>query len=248
MRTAALLLVIGLLLMGAVAAFAPATLVDRRLAALTDGNLRIAEAQGTVWAGRGTLTDARGSWQLPLAWQLSAAAITRGMVEASIAPVAGTTPAGMVRVDGSDVSLSQFAVEVPAIALAAALPARDAVALGGVIVVSTPAFAFDGTRGTGSLDATWRNARGHVAGRTLDLGTIDVTLAPQDVRLAGRVVNRGGDVKLDAAIALAAKVLTVDGTLAPNTGAGPDVASMLSALGPVDAAGRVRITYRGRLR
>ena len=55
MRAAALGIVGCALLVAAFAAFAPATLVDRRVAAATGGKLRVVDAEGTVWTGRGAL-------------------------------------------------------------------------------------------------------------------------------------------------------------------------------------------------
>ncbi len=248
MRFAAFLLVAGLLLVAAIAGFAPATLVDGRLANATEGRLRIADAQGTVWMGRGVLTDARGVWRMPLAWRLAPMALARGDLEVALSPVAGATPAGLIRVGGSGAALSQFAALLPAQALAAMLPAGDAIAIGGTVALSTPTFTFDGTRGTGALAAGWRNARVHVGGRSLDLGAVNLTLAAQDRRFSGRFGNSGGEIRVDGTLTIAADALTIDGTLTPAPGAPADVVRLLAALGPADGSGAVRLAYRRSLR
>ena len=248
MRVAAYLLVAGVLFVAAIAGFAPATLVDARVATLSEGQLRIADARGTVWNGRGVLTDARGAWQMPLTWRLSPLALARGVVEVELAPVAGTMPTGLIRIDGGGVSLARFSAEIPAQALAALLPAREAIALGGTIALSMPAFSFAGTRGSGTIAANWRHARVRTGGRALDLGAVNLALAAQDTRLSGRIGNSGGDVRLDGTATIAANSLTIDGTLTPAPDAPADVARLLAALGPADGNGAVRVAYRGNLR
>lgn len=248
MRVVGYLLIAGLLLVTAIAGFAPATLVDGRLAAMSEGRLRIANAQGTIWDGRGVLSDAQGAWRMPLAWRLAPVALAGGAIEVTLRPVDGATPAGVIRVDGAGASLSQFGAEIPAQAFAALLPAPEAIALGGAIGVSAPLFSFDGGRGTGALAANWRNARVNAAGRSLDLGTVNLALAAQDARLSGKIGSNGGDVRLDGTVTIGANALTFDGTLSPAPGAPADVARMLAALGPADGNGAVRIAYRGTLR
>ena len=86
MRLRFALPVVLLLLVVAVAALAPARLVDARLAQATDGRLRLADAAGTVWRGEGIVTDARGALRLPVTWQLSPLAVLAGTAVFSVAP------------------------------------------------------------------------------------------------------------------------------------------------------------------
>ncbi len=248
MRVAAFLVAAIGLFAAAIAAFAPATLVDARLASLSEGQLRISDASGTIWSGHGALTDMGGTWRMPLAWRLSPMTLARGAPAVTLLPVAGATPAGTISADGNGASLSQFSAELPAHALAALLPAREAIALGGTIAVAAAAFSFDGTRGAGALSATWRGARVQAGGRSLDLGTVQLALLPQDRRLSGTISNSGGDVRMNGTATLADNALTVDGTLAPTPNAAADVAGLLSTLGPADGNGAVRVGYRGKLR
>ena len=69
MRAVAVLVAL-VLLAAALAALAPATLIDARVAARTRDRVRLAEASGTVWSGEGTLADAAGRWRLPVSWRL----------------------------------------------------------------------------------------------------------------------------------------------------------------------------------
>ena len=113
------------LLIAAFAVFAPATLVDRRLAAVSGGKLRVLAAEGTVWRGRGALGDAAGTWRLPVAWTVDATALARGTLAVALAPPAGAaSPRGRIDVAGDALALRDAVVDVPAAALASALPAR----------------------------------------------------------------------------------------------------------------------------
>ena len=58
------------IIVGALAAFAPASLLDARIASATDGRLRVAETSGSLWRGSGLLGAADGRWRIPVAWTL----------------------------------------------------------------------------------------------------------------------------------------------------------------------------------
>lgn len=249
MRTVAFVVAALGFLLAAAAIFAPATLVDRRLASATAGRLRVAEASGTVWNGSGLLTDADNTWRVPLAWDVSAGALLRGVLHMTLVPVgAAATPRGTIDVARDSASLHEMAFDVAASALSAALPSRNAVALGGTVSLESPAFEWNGERGTGTLNARWRGARLVAAGSSANLGTVDVTLAPQDNRLAGHIGSAGGDVQIDGAITVAGAAVSVDAAVTPAPSAPPAIARALAALGTPDGNGTVRIAWRGSLR
>ncbi len=52
MKLIAVLVAFAVLVVAAAAAFAPATLLDMRLDAATQGQLRLTNAEGSVWNGR----------------------------------------------------------------------------------------------------------------------------------------------------------------------------------------------------
>ena len=79
-------LVIGagaILLAAALIIEAPATLLDRRVADLTDGRIRIAAATGTVWRGAGELTLLPDGVRIPIAWRLEPMPLLRGVLAGS---------------------------------------------------------------------------------------------------------------------------------------------------------------------
>ena len=245
MKSAAVAIVGFALLLGAIAAFAPASLIDRRLAAVSSAKLRVADAAGTVWSGTGILTDATGSWRVPVGWSVSALALARGAFNVTLLPAAGATPRGTIDIATNAATLRDVVVELPATVLASALPSRAAIVLGGTVTLTAPAFAWNDERGNGALNAQWRDARLVVAGTNADLGTVDVTLEPQGQQLAGSIGNSGGDVRIAGTIGIASTAIGVDAQIAPVPSTPAPVVRALAALGTPDSAGAVRIAWRG---
>lgn len=236
-------------LLAAVAAFMPAALVDRRLDAATAGRIRLADAAGTVWEGRGAVTDAAGTWRAPLAWSISKADVLRNVHAVSLRPIDGAaTPHGTVEVIDDGARVHDLAVEAPAQALAALLPVRALPVLGGTIAVSAADFAWTAKEKSGRIDAQWRGARLVSGDAQADLGTVTLSATPQGAALSGRIANTGGDVRLDGTVAVADGSVSVDGTIAPAAGAPPHIVRALAALGTPDAGGAVRIAWRASLR
>lgn len=248
MRAAAIAVVGFGLLLAALAAFAPATLVDRRVAAATAGKLRLADAAGTVWSGAGTLTDTGNTWRLPVAWRTSPIALATGGLQLALAPADGAaSPRGTLDLRSGGGALRDLVVDIPAAALAVLLPARSNVALGGTVAFASPDFGWTGEHRSGALNARWRDARLFAGGALADLGTVDVSLSAQDQRLTGRIGNSGGDVRIDGTFNVAGGVASVDATVAPAPAAPPQIARALAILGAPDANGAVRVAWRGAL-
>lgn len=237
------------LLVLAIAAFAPAALLDRRIATATGGKVRLVDASGTVWNGRGALANEAGTWRSPIAWNVAWTALVKGALAVTFEPAAGaTTPRGTLDAATTGIALRDVTIELPASALADALPGRAPVVLGGTVTIAAGAFAWDGPRGSGALDARWRDARLVAAGTVASLGTVDVAFVPQDGGLRGRVTNSGGDVRIDGTVTLAASGGTADVLATPQPGAPDAVARALAALGTPDGSGAVRISWRGGAR
>lgn len=248
MKSAAGAIVGFVVLLVAIAAFAPASLIDRRLAANSSGKLRMSDAAGTVWNGTGILTDATGSWRVPVGWSVSVPALARETFSITLLPTSDATPRGTIAFATDAAALREVAVELPAALLASALPGRGAIVLGGNLTFTASAFDWNGERGGGALNARWRDARLVAAGTTADLGTVDVVLEPQGNRLAGRIGNSGGDVRIDGTMTFAATAISVDVEIAPLPATPPAVVRALAALGTPDSAGAVRVAWRGSLR
>src|SRR5436309_14117627 len=99
----------------ALAAFAPASWLDRRLVSATDGKVRLNDAEGTIWRGRGTLSDARGTWKIPLAWQFAPWPLLRGALDVELTSLGeADAPRGRLRFEESTVELRGLRARAPA--------------------------------------------------------------------------------------------------------------------------------------
>jgi general secretion pathway protein N len=248
MKLAAVLLFAFGCLVVALAAFAPATLLDRRLAYATAGKLRLADAEGTVWQGRGLVVDGGGRFAIPVAWRTSRSQLLRGTLAVELQPVGGTTtPTGLVQLGNDRLSLQSLAVEAPARALASTLPARGMPVLGGTVTISAPSFASGNGAATGTLAARWRGARLVVGDVVADVGTVELALAPQGSGLGGRLSSSGGDLRVEGTVTIAGRNLGVDATVTPQATVPPQIALALAALGTAAGNGSVRFAWRGSL-
>jgi general secretion pathway protein N len=248
-KTASIVVVVIAVLIAAVIAFLPASLVDGRIASATQGKVRLADATGTVWDGRGILTDSAGTWRLPLGWTISKADVLRGVHAVVLHPVDGAaSPAGTVEILDEGVRVRALQVELPAQAVFGALAMRPMPAFGGTIAVTANDLAWNEKAKNGALEAHWRGARVASGDNVADLGTVDLAAAPQDSRLVGKLTNSGGDVRVDGTVNIAASNVAVDAILAPSPGAPANIARALASVGTPDANGSVRIGWRGNLR
>jgi Type II secretion system (T2SS), protein N len=244
-----MVVVVVAVLIATVIAFLPASLIDGRIASMTQGKVRLADAAGTVWDGRGILTDGAGTWRLPLGWTISRADVLRGVHAVALHPVDGASiPSGTVEVVDNGVRVRALQVELPAQAIFGALPMRPMPAFGGTIAVAASDLAWNQEAHTGGLEAHWRGARVASGDNVADLGTVDLAAAPQDSRLVGKMTNSGGDVRVDGTVNIAAGTVAVDATVTPTPGAPANIARALASVGTPDANGTVRIGWRGNLR
>ncbi len=247
MKPAAIAVVAFFLLLAALAALVPASFVDRRVATVTRGALRVADTNGTLWSGAGALTDRAGAWRIPLRWHVRFDAILRGALEVELAPASDAdTPRGRIALTNGSFALSNAAIAFPAKALAALLPARDAVDFGGTVVVTAASFRWADATGSGSIAARWAGARLVSGAGGVDLGTIDIALAPQGNGLTGRVTNVGGDVRVEGALGVSPTAADLEIRATPLPAAPPEIVRALGSLGMPDGQGGTRLQWRSR--
>ena len=119
------LLIFALLALALLVAKAPARLVDGLVARATDGGLRLQQAEGSLWHGRGVLAsrDAGGRsltpW-LPLAWDLDTAALGRLALGWTFS--SSGSPLGAVEASPGGVSVRRLALHAPADTALASIP------------------------------------------------------------------------------------------------------------------------------
>ena len=235
----------GTLLLAAGIVLAPAAWLDRPLAARTHERLRLVEAHGFWWRGRGVLTTADGHARLPIAWHVAFAPLLSGVLAVDLGGDGDDgSPSGSLRARGGTLEARDLRLRVPAALVPALAPALQPFALGGELRVHAPSIVFRGDRGTGTLDATWQRARVTTAYVALDLGTVSMSAAPAGDALAGTIRNTGGDVAIAGTIGGRAGTFDAALTVAPTPGAPEMVRQALPLLGPPDGAGGVRIAWR----
>jgi hypothetical protein len=231
-------------------ACAPATLLDARLARLTGGVARLADADGTAWRGHGVL--AAGSATMPVAWRVAAWPLVRGELHARLAPDAATgirSPRADVVISGERVSLRDVELTLPA-ALPAALGGRMAGwVVAGDLAASAAALDWAPPASRGTAQLVWRSARLVAPGAAapLDLGDVRVELTADGDRLSGPVANSGGDLDLRGELSLrAADGLRLSLAITPRR---PD-AQLVQALAAIGTAegGAWRVEWRAPLR
>lgn len=250
-RALVILLVAAVLLAVAVAVLAPASLIVSFLEFATRGRLAASEVQGTLWRGQGVL--AAGSTRLPVAWKLDAAPLLTGEAHVHVTPVDGKSPSPRAEITAADrrVVLSDVAVVVPAAILQQALTRNVPLPAGwtadGEIAAATPRLEWTPAAYGGDVRLVWRNARLALPpARAVELGEATATLAAQGDRLAGPVVNIGGnlDIRGDVAIGTNGSA-TISLLLTPRRADDTELARALAVIGTPDGAGW-RVNWQSR--
>ncbi|HVR82639.1 MAG TPA: type II secretion system protein N, partial [Luteimonas sp.] len=142
----------------ALIATAPATLVDAGLQDASDGRLRLAEAQGTLWSGTGQLEirDASGRARLAkrLAWRLRPGASLRARLAYEVELDPGTRPFD-VTIFWSRIELANANISLPAAALDL-VPKLAPLELTGEMNLQVPSLSIGRSATRGSATLQWR--------------------------------------------------------------------------------------------
>jgi type II secretion system (T2SS) protein N len=231
-----------LALVAAAIAFAPAALVDGPLAAKSAQRLRLADASGFWWNGRGTLATSDGVARVPVAWRTEFLPLARGTLVLQLAG-GNDAASGTITLGPGRTSVRALHVSVPAAAATALDPRLQPLALGGSVTLDAPSLVADSAGRSGSLAGEWRRARIVAGPRVLELGTVTVVAAAGE-RFAGTIRNSGGDVALDGSFAERAGALEATLVLRPSSSAPEDVRALVQSLGAPDGAGGVRTEWR----
>lgn len=142
-------------------ATAPATLVDAGLQRVSEGRLRLAEAQGTLWSGSGQFeirdTGGRTGVAKGIAWRVVPESLLRGhlVCEVGLEQAAERFP---VTISLSRIELTNADISLPAAVLGLGAPKLASLGLTGdvLIHVASLSIARDGMEGNATLQ--WRAA------------------------------------------------------------------------------------------
>ena len=245
-RTVLVLAAIAVVVAIDVAWLAPASLLDSRLADMTGGAIRLSEADGTLWSGRGVVVA--GAARLPVTWRVEPLPPRMGevRVQAMSDSGAGAAPRADITIGRNSLSLHSVDLTLPASLIATTTGRMKAGAVGGEVSVKSTGMDWMRPESHGETQLLWRGARlTFVDGAApLDLGDMQLKLTADGDRLSGPVANEGGDLDVRGEVTIRA----VDGirlllTLAPRRSDNARLALALAAIGTADGAGW-RVNWR----
>ena len=145
----------------ALIATAPATLVDAGLRRASDGRLRLAEAQGTLWSGTGQLEirDAGGRTGVAktLDWRVVPGSLLRGhlVCEVGLDQAAKRFP---VTISVSRIELANADISLPAAVLGLGVPKLAPLGLTGNVLVHVTTLSIGRSATRGGATLQWRSA------------------------------------------------------------------------------------------
>lgn len=151
---------IGIYAAGLIAS-APASLVDAGLRRISDGKLRLVDAEGTLWSGAGRIEMRdpadRAAAAKSLSWRLRPESLLRGRIvgelelEHSGKKFAVTLAPGGIELAAADIGL-------PAAVLGLGLPRLAPLGLTGDIALHVARLSIDGRQIQGKASLQWRDA------------------------------------------------------------------------------------------
>jgi general secretion pathway protein N len=145
----------------ALVALAPATLIDARLARVSDGRLRLAEAKGSLWSGTGWIeirdADGRAGVAKRLAWRVRPQSLLRGRLVAEVELDRSAKPFP-VTISLSRIEIQDAGINLPAAALGLGMPKLAPFRLTGDVLVNIPHLALERGRMDGDATLQWRAA------------------------------------------------------------------------------------------
>ena len=204
MRRALLILVSLVAFAAIVVALAPASLAGVALGRITEGTVALAEAEGTFWHGRGTVTAARVA-RLPVAWSIEPWPLLRGELHLHVFPpvAAANSPRAELVARRDAVSTRDVDVTLPA-RLVEALAPRSGIRIGGDVRLSTPSLDWTSAAFAGGARIDWQDAQFAISvDSPVQLGTVSAPLASANDRLTGPIANEGGAFDVRGTLSLA---------------------------------------------
>lgn len=148
-------------LIAALIVLAPATLIDARLERASDGRLRLAEAQGSLWSGAGwiEIRDAggRAGFARRLAWRVLPESLLRARLVAEVELDQAAKPFP-VTISLSRIEIADAGINLPAAALGLGMPRLAPLRLSGDLRVNISHLSLERGRMDGDATLRWRAA------------------------------------------------------------------------------------------
>ena len=229
---------------------APATLLDRRVADLTDGRIRITAAAGTVWRGTGELALLPDDVRIPIAWRLEPMPLLRGGLAGSLTAGDASRPATFV-VDQENFIVHDVAIALPATSVLRTAGVPDALTnAGGTLTLDAADLARRGDRLEARANLKWTDAAltAPLTGARIALGEVRLAAAGSGGEIPATLSNSGGEVDIAGNLVFSTRSTPqIDARVKPRAGlpAGRSetIATALSSIGRADGAGGYRIVW-----
>ena len=194
------LLAIGLgIYAGALVVQAPATLVDAGLQRASSGRLRLAQAQGTIWAGAGLIeirdAGSRNAIAENIAWRVMPESMWRGRLVCEIG-LERTARHFPLSASLSKIEIADAEIDLPAEALAFAEPRLKPLRLSGDVLLHAANLSIgrDGMLGNATLQ--WRSA-GSAFSPVSPIGSYELRLDGQGNTVHATLSTLQGPLQLD---------------------------------------------------
>jgi len=228
---------------------APAALIGPHVARMTGGVLRLADAEGTVRRGQGSMVA--GAARIPIAWHVEIWPLLRGVVRLQVTSGTGAeTPRATIAASAETVAFHDVDVTIPAAAFAAALGQAVVGSVAGEVNLTAAGVELTPGSSRGEARLDWHAAHITFVGNALplDLGVVRATLTAGGDALSGSIDNAGGDLALRGEWAMRPEDgLRLALLLTPRRAGQVELAGALSAIGTADGAGW-RVDWRVPLR
>ena len=152
--------VLGAYLVGLVVT-APATLLDAGLQSASDGRLRLAEAQGTLWSGAGLIEVRDAGGRIGIAksfvWRFQPQSLLRGYLVCDVALDNATRPLTLT-LSFSGIEFAAADIDLPAMALGLAMPKLAPLGLSGEVSLHVERLLIGRKGMQGNASLHWRSA------------------------------------------------------------------------------------------
>ncbi len=183
----------------AVIATAPATLVDSGLQRASNGRLRLAEAQGTLWSGSGQIevrdSGGRTGVAKSLAWRFLPESLLRGhlVCEVELDQSARRFP---VTISLSRIELANADVSLPATVLGLGVPKLAPLGLTGNVLLHIASLTIERKAMQGNATLQWRDA-GSVLTPISPLGDYELRLDGEGATVHAYLRTIQGPLRLE---------------------------------------------------
>ena len=189
---------LGAYLLGLIAT-APASLIDAGLEKASEGRLRLAEAQGTLWSGTGQieLRDRmrRSGVAKSIAWRVRPAYLLRGQLRCDVG-LELSTKRFPVTISLAGIEVSDADIDLPAAALGLAIPKLAPLGLTGDVALRLARFSFARSAVKGNATLQWRSA-GSALTRVSPLGDYELRIEGEGAAVRASLRTLQGPLQLD---------------------------------------------------